>query len=121
MAPWTLEVAGPGSLWHSGSRWRFRSRCQVVSTGLRGLDHLRGRDLGYSVAEFDTFSRHKIPVIAVVGNDACWTQILRDQEKIFSTRVACDLTFCDYDKVAIGTAGPVTVSVRRQQKGSGKY
>ncbi|XP_071853621.1 2-hydroxyacyl-CoA lyase 2-like [Apostichopus japonicus] len=61
--------------------------------------------LGYSVAEFDTFNRHKIPVIAVVGNDACWTQIVRDQEKMFSTRVACDLTFCDYDKVAIGYGG----------------
>lgn len=61
--------------------------------------------LGYSVAEFDTFNRHKIPVIAVVGNDACWTQIVRDQEKMFHTRVACDLTFCDYDKVAEGYGG----------------
>jgi hypothetical protein len=31
------------------------------------------------VAEFDTFVRHKLPVIALVGNDACWAQIARDQ------------------------------------------
>ena len=30
---------------------------------------------GYGLAEFDTFVRHRIPVIAVVGNDAGWTQI----------------------------------------------
>uniref|UniRef100_A0A671R3L4 2-hydroxyacyl-CoA lyase 2 n=1 Tax=Sinocyclocheilus anshuiensis TaxID=1608454 RepID=A0A671R3L4_9TELE len=35
--------------------------------------------LGYSVAEFDTFTRHKTPVIALVGNDACWSQISREQ------------------------------------------
>src|SRR5699024_656515 len=33
--------------------------------------------LGYSLAEFDTMVRHKLPVMAVVGNDACWTQIAR--------------------------------------------
>lgn len=34
---------------------------------------------GYSIAEFDTFKRHKVPVIALIGNDACWTQIAREQ------------------------------------------
>ncbi len=29
--------------------------------------------------------------MAIVGNDACWSQIVRDQEPIFNTRVACDL------------------------------
>ena len=35
--------------------------------------------LGYSLAEFDTYSRHKLPVTALVGNDACWSQIVREQ------------------------------------------
>ncbi|XP_022652961.1 acetolactate synthase-like protein isoform X3 [Varroa destructor] len=34
---------------------------------------------GYSLMEFDSFTRQKIPVTAIVGNDACWTQILREQ------------------------------------------
>jgi hypothetical protein len=35
-----------------------------------------------SLAEFGTFVRHGIPVIAVVGNDAGWTQIAREQVKL---------------------------------------
>ena len=34
---------------------------------------------GYSVAEYDTFARHGVPIIALVGNDAGWTQIEREQ------------------------------------------
>eukprot|EP00937_MAST-01D_sp_MAST-1D-sp2_P001306 g1306.t1 len=30
---------------------------------------------GYSIAEYDTFVRHNVPVAALIGNDACWTQI----------------------------------------------
>jgi acetolactate synthase-like protein len=61
--------------------------------------------LGYSVAEFDTFKRHQVPVIALVGNDACWTQIAREQVPMFHSRVACDLSYCDYDIVAQGFGG----------------
>uniref|UniRef100_A0A8C7U416 2-hydroxyacyl-CoA lyase 2 n=1 Tax=Oncorhynchus mykiss TaxID=8022 RepID=A0A8C7U416_ONCMY len=49
--------------------------------------------LGYSVAEFDTFTRHKTPVIALVGNDACWSQIAREQVPILGSNVACGLAF----------------------------
>lgn len=31
------------------------------------------------------------PVCAIVGNDACWTQIAREQVPMFKTSVACDL------------------------------
>ena len=52
--------------------------------------------------EMDTFARHGVPVISVVGNDAGWTQILRDQEPILGSDVACTLTHMDYDVVAEG-------------------
>ncbi|XP_027706681.1 acetolactate synthase-like protein [Vombatus ursinus] len=58
--------------------------------------------LGYSIIEFDTFVRHKIPVIAVVGNDACWTQISREQVPILGSNVACGLVYTDYHVVAEG-------------------
>lgn len=51
---------------------------------------------GYSLAEFDTFVRHKIPVIALVGNDACWSQIERDQVEILKDDVGTKLAFSDY-------------------------
>ena len=61
--------------------------------------------LGYSVAEFDTFARHKIPVIALVGNDACWTQIAREQIPTFGTSVGCMLEYTSYETVADGYGG----------------
>ncbi|XP_057695650.1 2-hydroxyacyl-CoA lyase 2 isoform X1 [Corythoichthys intestinalis] len=61
--------------------------------------------LGYSVAEFDTFTRHKTPVIAVVGNDACWSQISREQVPILGSNVACGLAFTDYHTVVDGYGG----------------
>ena len=60
---------------------------------------------GFSAMEFDTFARHKLPVIAVVGNDAGWTQILRDQEPILGDAVGCTLTHMDYHKGAEGCGG----------------
>ncbi|XP_015228170.1 PREDICTED: acetolactate synthase-like protein [Cyprinodon variegatus] len=61
--------------------------------------------LGYSVAEYDTFTRHKTPVISVVGNDACWSQISREQVPILGSNVACGLAFTDYHIVADGYGG----------------
>uniref|UniRef100_A0A672SSF8 2-hydroxyacyl-CoA lyase 2 n=1 Tax=Sinocyclocheilus grahami TaxID=75366 RepID=A0A672SSF8_SINGR len=61
--------------------------------------------LGYSVAEFDTFTRHKTPVIALVGNDACWSQISREQVPLLGSNVACGLAFTDYHIVADGYGG----------------
>lgn len=61
--------------------------------------------LGYSVAEIDTFTRHKTPVIAVVGNDACWGQIAREQVPMLGSNVACALAFTDYHIVANGYGG----------------
>ena len=49
---------------------------------------------GYSLIEFDTMVRHNIPVIAVIGNDAGWTQIAREQVPMFNSSTACDLLVC---------------------------
>jgi len=57
---------------------------------------------GYGLVEFDTFVRHGIPVIAVVGNDAGWTQIAREQVKMLHDDVATVLARTDYHRVAMG-------------------
>lgn len=61
--------------------------------------------LGFSIMEFDTFVRHKIPVIALVGNDACWSQISREQVPLLGSNVACGLDYLDYHVVAEGLGG----------------
>jgi acetolactate synthase-1/2/3 large subunit len=55
---------------------------------------------GFGLAEFDSFVRHGIPVIAVVGNDAGWTQIAREQVKMLGDDVATVLARTDYHAVA---------------------
>jgi acetolactate synthase-1/2/3 large subunit len=57
---------------------------------------------GYSIAEFDTFVRHGIPLVAVVGNDACWRQIARDQVDLLGDDVGCPLRPTDYQRVVEG-------------------
>jgi thiamine pyrophosphate-dependent acetolactate synthase large subunit-like protein len=62
---------------------------------------------GYSLMEFDTFVRHKIPVISIIGNDAGWTQIARDQVGMLGDAVGTELEPTEYHKVveALGGAG----------------
>jgi Thiamine pyrophosphate-requiring enzymes [acetolactate synthase, pyruvate dehydrogenase (cytochrome), glyoxylate carboligase, phosphonopyruvate decarboxylase] len=61
--------------------------------------------LGFSLAEFDTFARHHIPVIAVVANDGCWTQIYREQIDILGDDTGCMLARADYHLAAEGLGG----------------
>jgi len=64
---------------------------------------------GYGLAEFDTFVRHGVPVIAVVGNDASWSQIAREQVKLLQDDVGTGLARSDYHRVVegFGAAGLV--------------
>jgi acetolactate synthase-1/2/3 large subunit len=86
---------------------------------------------GYGLVEFDTFVRHRIPVIAVVGNDAGWTQIAREQVKLLKDDVGTVLARTDYHRVAegFGAAGilvtkhadiPVALERAREIARSGK-
>ncbi len=61
--------------------------------------------VGYSLSEFDTFVRHQIPVLAVVGNDAGWTQIAREQIEMLKDDVGTVLRRTDYHVVAEGFGG----------------
>ncbi len=61
--------------------------------------------VGYALAEFDTFVRHKIPVIAVVGNDASWAQIAREQVKMLGDDVGTVLARSNYHEVAAALGG----------------
>lgn len=60
---------------------------------------------GYSIAEFDSFTRHKVPVIALIGNDALWGQIEREQINWVGSSVSCMLSYLKYEQVAEGYGG----------------
>ena len=59
----------------------------------------------YSLSEFDTFARHGMAPIAVVGTDASWGQIARDQVTILGSDVATVLRRTAYHQVAEGYGG----------------
>lgn len=59
----------------------------------------------YSLAEFDTYVRSGYAPIAVIGTDASWQQIARDQIKILGDPVGTVLRRTDYHTVAEGYGG----------------
>uniref|UniRef100_E6Q0W0 Thiamine pyrophosphate enzyme-like TPP binding protein n=1 Tax=mine drainage metagenome TaxID=410659 RepID=E6Q0W0_9ZZZZ len=71
--------------------------------------------LGYALAEFDTFVRHRIGLIAVVGNDACWSQIAREQVKMLGDDVGTLLARTAYHEVAAGF-GALGILVRTESE-----
>jgi acetolactate synthase-1/2/3 large subunit len=64
---------------------------------------------GLHAMEFEAMARQGIPVIALIGNDAGWTQIRRGQVEIYGEKraVATALDYTRYEKVveACGGAG----------------
>lgn len=61
--------------------------------------------LGFTLADFDTLARHRIGAIAVVANDACWSQIHREQVEVLGDDTACMLARADYHVAAEGLGG----------------
>jgi acetolactate synthase-1/2/3 large subunit len=62
---------------------------------------------GLSAMEFEALARHKRPVVAVVGNDAAWSQIRRGQVQIYGEEraVATRLDYTRYDQVVQALGG----------------
>jgi acetolactate synthase-like protein len=60
---------------------------------------------GYTLNEFDTYARHGLAPIAVIGNDGAWAQIAREQVEMLGDDVGTVLARCDYHKVAEGYGG----------------
>lgn len=59
----------------------------------------------YSLAEFDTYVRLGLAPIAVIGTDASWQQIARDQATLLGDLVGTELRRTDYHLVAEGYGG----------------
>lgn len=59
----------------------------------------------YSLAEFDTYVRSGFAPIVIIGTDASWQQIARDQVTILGDDVGTKLRYTDYHVVAQGYGG----------------
>lgn len=58
--------------------------------------------LGFALAEFHTFVRRRVPLVAIVGNDGRWAEIARGQVQMLGDPVATDLGWVDYHRVVEG-------------------
>ncbi len=59
-------------------------------------------DYEHTEALFLIFHWNQLPCVALIGNDASWGQIAREQVPMFQSSVACDLSPCNYQVVAEG-------------------
>lgn len=62
---------------------------------------------GLHALEFEAMVRQKIPVVALIGNDAAWTQIRRGQVQMYGDQraVATGLAHCHYERVVEAVGG----------------
>jgi acetolactate synthase I/II/III large subunit len=62
---------------------------------------------GLAALEFEALARHRLPVVAVIGNDAAWTQIRRGQIQIYGEdrAVATKLEHTRYEQVVQALGG----------------
>lgn len=62
---------------------------------------------GFNAMEFEAMVRQNIPVVALIGNDAAWTQIRRGQVDLYGVEraVATSLEYTRYEKVVEALGG----------------
>ncbi len=62
---------------------------------------------GFHMAEFDTAVRHKLPFVAILGNDACWNAESQIQKRDYGAdrMHGCDLLPTRYDQVVVALGG----------------
>jgi thiamine pyrophosphate-dependent acetolactate synthase large subunit-like protein len=100
-----LSWLDPGVFGTLGVGGGFALGAKLCRPASGRVDRLRRRLGAYSLAEFDAMARHGLPVIAVVGNDAGWAQIAREQVEMLHDDVGTVLARTDYHRVAAGYGG----------------
>jgi acetolactate synthase-1/2/3 large subunit len=63
--------------------------------------------VGFNIQEFDTMVRHRLPIVTVVLNNACWGMSQHGQDLVFGSnrRSAVALRDTAYDQVAVAFGG----------------
>jgi len=72
---------------------------------------------GFHMAEFDTAVRHNLPIVAVLGNDACWNAEHQIQLNTYGRErtFGCELLPTRYDQVVAGLGGHGEQATTRDQ------
>ena len=94
--PYGCLGAGPGFALAAKLAHPERQVCLLLGDGA----------FGFSGMEFDTFVRHGVPVVGVMGNNGIWALEKHPMEFIYGYSVAADLQpGCRYDEVVRALGG----------------
>ncbi len=91
-----------------GAGLPFAIAASAARPGQRVLAVMGDGTFGFHMAEFDTAVRHRLPFVAVVGNDACWNAEHQIQIRDYGAARAhgCELANATrYDLVAAALGG----------------
>jgi acetolactate synthase I/II/III large subunit len=104
---WPQVWMDPGPLGTLGVGPGYAMAAQLARPDARVVLVYGDGAFGLHGLEFEAMVRQKIPVIAVVGNDAGWTQIRRGQVEIYGEEraVATGLAYTRYDEVVRAVGG----------------
>ena len=103
-APQRLINGPAGSI---GCAIPFALAARLARPGATVITMLGDGTFGFHASEFDTATRHALPFIAVVGNDACWNAEYQIQLRTYgkARAVGCELTPLRCDQVASAFGG----------------
>ena len=107
-APWPGSWLDPGRFGCLGMGLPFALAAKLARPDKRVLALLGDGAFGISGMEIDTLVRHRVPVVAVVGNDGAWAQIRGPQIGLYGEARAVATRLGDatrYDEVAKALGG----------------
>ena len=94
--PYGCLGAGPGAALAAKLAHPDRQVCLLLGDGA----------FGFAGMEFDTFVRHGVPVVGVMGNNGIWALEKHPMEFLYGYSVAADLQpGCRYDEVVAALGG----------------
>ncbi len=94
--PYGCLGAGPGFALAAKLARPERQVCLLIGDGA----------FGFSGMEFDTLVRHRVPVVAVMGNNGIWALEKHPMEFLYGYSVAADLQpGCRYDEIVRALGG----------------
>jgi acetolactate synthase-1/2/3 large subunit len=104
---WPQLWMDPGPLGTLGVGPGYAMAAQLLRPGAHVVLVYGDGSFGFHAMEFEAMVRQNIPVIAVIGNDAAWTQIRRGQVELYGPQraPATALEYTRYDKVVEALGG----------------
>ena len=107
-APWPGSWLDPGRFGCLGMGLPFALAAKLARPEKRVLVLLGDGAFGISGMEIDTLVRHRVPVVAVIGNDGAWAQIRGPQIGLYGVARAVATRLGEatrYDEVATALGG----------------